>query len=69
MPQRRRTAEPNGAAGHASEQLAADIGSGPVSTLAGTAPELLHATSAQGQRLPPYGVWVFKLAGNEKRTR
>lgn len=48
------------------QPLAAAIGSGTVRTLASTAPELLHATSLQGQRLPPYGVWVFKLAESGK---
>ncbi|HUA81678.1 MAG TPA: alpha-glucosidase [Dyella sp.] len=46
------------------QPFAADVASGRVSTLAATAPELVHATSVQGATLPPYGVWVFKVGGS-----
>ena len=51
---------------NATQPLSTDIASGPVSTLATTATELLHATSLQGINLPPYGVWVFKVSGDGK---
>lgn len=46
------------------QPLASGLASGQVSTLATTAPALLHTTSLQGAQLPPYGVWVFKPAGS-----
>jgi alpha-glucosidase len=49
---------------NAAQPLSTDIASGPVSTLATTAMDLLHTTSLRGVKLPPYGVWVFKAAGS-----
>lgn len=51
------------------QPLAANLASGPIRTLATTTPALQHARSLQGVRLPPYGVWVFKLTASQNAAR